>query len=226
MKRLSHYELPRSVKCCIVEPEHRIQGDLEMFKRQIIVLMLLTLTVVITASGQQGRQDPATLISAQREAMKRLAVMDGVWRGPAWTILPSGEKHTITQTERIGPFLDGSVKVIEGRGYDSEGKVSFNAFGTISYDPAKKAYTLHSHAMGMVGDFALKPVADGYTWEIPAGPMTIRYTAVVKDGKWNEVGDRIVSGQEPVRFFEMNLDSHRRLGLAGGGCDPTQVGMG
>ena len=39
--------------------------------------------------------------------------MDGVWRGPSWTILPSGEKHVGTQTERIGPFLDGSVKVIE-----------------------------------------------------------------------------------------------------------------
>jgi hypothetical protein len=65
--------------------------------------------------------------------MVPLAFMDGVWRGPAWVIGPSGERHTITQTERIGPFLDGSVKVIEGRGYDSEGKVTFDAFGTISY---------------------------------------------------------------------------------------------
>ena len=64
--------------------------------------------------------------------MLPLASMDGVWRGPAWTILPSGEKHSVTQTERIGPLLDGSVKVIEGRGYDADGKVAFNAFGTIS----------------------------------------------------------------------------------------------
>jgi hypothetical protein len=35
--------------------------------------------------------------------------------------------------------------------------------------------------------------------------MTIRYTAVIKDGTLREVGDRIVSGKEPVRFFEMNL---------------------
>jgi len=35
--------------------------------------------------------------------------------------------------------------------------------------------------------------------------MTIRYTAVIKDGTWNEVGDRVTKGQEPVRFFEMNL---------------------
>jgi hypothetical protein len=192
-----------------------------MFKRRIAVLTLLMIPgVAITALGQ-GRPDPATLINAQREAMQRLAFMDGVWRGPAWTILPSGEKHAVTQTERIGPFLDGSVKVIEGRGYGSDGKVAFNAFGTISYNPATKVYTLHSYAQGQAGDFVLTPTADGNVWEIPAGPMTIRYTAVIKDGTWREVGDRIEPGKEPVRFFEMNL---KRIGNtdwpAGGAVSP------
>jgi hypothetical protein len=137
--------------------------------------------------------------------MTRLSFMDGAWRGSAWTLLPSGEKHTITQTERVGPFLDGSVKVIEGRGYDPDGKVTFNAFGTVSFNPGTRAYTLHSYALGSVGDFRLTPTADGYIWEIPAGPMTIRYTAAIKGGTWLEVGDRISPGKDPVRFFEMNL---------------------
>lgn len=157
------------------------------------------------AASAQERPSPAALIAAQRDAMARLAYMDGVWRGPAWTILSSGEKHAITQTERIGPFLDGSVKVIEGRGYDPDGKVTFNALGTISFNPATKVYTLHSHAMGNVGDFVLTPTPDGYTWDISAGPMTIHYTAVIKNGEWREVGDRIAPGKDPVRFFEMNL---------------------
>src|SRR5438045_5771821 len=109
--------------------------------------LLMAIGVTLTVFGQ-GRPDSAALIKAQREAMLPLAFMDGVWRGPAWTILPSGQKHAITQTERIGPFLDGSVKVIEGRGYDPDGKVTFNAFGTISYNPATHAYTLHSYALG------------------------------------------------------------------------------
>jgi len=193
-----------------------------MFKRQIAMLMFLMIMAgaAITALGQ-GRQDPATLIAAQREAMQRLAVMDGVWRGPAWTVLPSGEKRTVTQTERIGPILDGSVKVIEGRGYDPDGKVTFNAFGTISYNTATRVYTLHSHAQGQAGDFVFTPTADGYVWEIPAGSMTIRYTAVIKDGALREVGDRIMPGKEPVRFFEMNL---KRIGdtnwPAGGAVSP------
>ena len=177
-----------------------------MLQRSLAAFALLISTsgVWLTALGQNP-PDPAALVAAQREAMKPLAFMDGVWRGPAWTILPSGEKHTITQTERIGPFLDGSVKVIEGKGYNADGTTGFNAFGTISYNPSTHKYNLHSHAQGNVGDFALTPTADGYVWEIPAGPATIRYTAVVKDGAWREVGDRIVPGKEPSRFFEMNL---------------------
>lgn len=181
-----------------------------MFKHQLRSFASLSAALIIIvgmslAAPAQGPPNPSALIAAQRDAMARLAYMDGVWRGPAWTILPSGEKHAVTQTERIGAFLDGSVKVIEGRGYDSDGKVSFNAFGTISFNPTTNAYTLHSLAMGYVGDFVLNLTPDGYTWDIPAGPVTIHYTAIVKDGTWREVGDRIMPGKPPVRFFEMDL---------------------
>ena len=169
--------------------------------------ILLAISVAAPLAGfAQGPANPAALIAAQREAMAPLAYMDGVWRGPAWSMTPKGEKHNITQTERIGPFLDGSVKVIEGRGYDDAGKVTFNALGIISYDSDRKTYSMRSYAMGRSGDFPVTTTADGYIWEIPAGPgMTIRYTAVVKDGKWHEVGDHIMPGKEPLRIFEMNL---------------------
>lgn len=170
------------------------------------IALLLTALALPAAARAQGRPDPAVLAAAQKAALAKLSFMDGVWKGSAWTILPSGEKHTLTQTERVGPFLDGAVKVVEGRGYEADGKLAFNAFGTISYDPAKSAYTMHSYAMGYVGDYVLTPAVDGFTWEIPAGPMTIRYTATIKGGKWVEVGDRLAPGQEPVRFLEMNLE--------------------
>lgn len=191
-----------------------------MFKFRRSICALIVASAAASASGQ-GQTDPA-VIAAQREALAKLAVMDGVWRGPAWTILASGQKHTITQTERIGPFLDGTVKVIEGRGYEADGKVTFNAFGTISYNTSTKSYTLHSYAQGFVGDFALKPTTDGYVWEIPAGPTTIRYTAVIKDGSWLEVGDRIVQGKEPVRFFEMNLKRVSDTSWPAGGAVPPK----
>jgi hypothetical protein len=167
--------------------------------------LVLAATAYASTALAQGRPDPTALIAAQRKAMTSLAFMDGVWRGPASTILSTGEKHAITQTERIGPFLDGSVKVIEGRGYAPDGKVTFNALGIISYHPATQAYSMRSYAHGLAGDFALELRPDGFAWEVPAGPMTIRYTAVVKDGVWTEVGDRFAPGKDPVRFFEMKL---------------------
>jgi hypothetical protein len=186
-------------------------------------LVALIAATLMAASAVQSRQmdNPSQRIAVQRDAMARFAFLDGVWRGPAVTNLPNGSKHEITQTERVGPFLDGSIRVMEGRGYEADGKVSFNALGTVSYDAAKKIYTLHSNAQGHVGDFVLTPTSDGFAWEIPAGPMIIRYVATVKDGAWREVGDRIMPGKEPVRFFEMNL---KRVGdttwPAGGAVSP------
>jgi hypothetical protein len=172
------------------------------------MLGAMVATFAVPALAQQ-RPDPAALLAAQREAMATFAFMDGVWRGPATTVLPSGVTHAITQTERIGPLLGGAVKVIEGRGYGADGATTFNALGVISYDVATKTFSMRSYAMGHAGDFPLRRTADGFAWEIPAGPMTIRYTAVVKDGTWTEVGDRIAAGKDPVRFFEMTL---KRIG--------------
>lgn len=174
------------------------------FAAFIFIAVFATHLAVPPASAQ-SQPDPTSLIATQKAALKKFSFMDGVWRGPAWTILPSGEKHNITQTERIGALLDGSIKVIEGRGYEPDGRVSFNAFGVISYSPESKNYRIRSHAQGRYGDFAIVPTDDGYTWEIPAGPMTIRYVAVIKDGTLKEVGDRIAPGKDPVRFFEMTL---------------------
>lgn len=182
------------------------------------------LAVVGSAIAQaQGRPDPKALIDAQKTAMASLSAMDGVWRGPASTTVGPGQAHDVMQTERIGPMLDGSIRVIEGRGYDTAtGQVSFNAFGVVSYDPAHQAYTLHSYAQGMAGDFKLTPTADGYVWEIPAGPMMIRYTAVIRNGSWREVGDRIMPGQGPVRFFEMNLKRVGDSAWPGAGAIPMK----
>lgn len=159
--------------------------------------------------GPAGPMDLAARVAAQREAMARLPRMDGVWRGPAWTMTPQG-RHEVTQTERIGPFLGGSVRMIEGRGYDSSGAVTFNALGIISYDPATGLYAITSWAQGYSGTFPLTPTSDGYIWEVPAGAgATIRYTATIQGDAWREIGERIAGEAPPIQIFEMNL---RRVG--------------
>jgi hypothetical protein len=148
--------------------------------------------------------DTANVLTAQRDALGKFAWMDGTWRGPAVTRGPGGE-HKVTQTERIGPMLGGTIRVIEGKGFNADGSVGFNAFAVISYDPTTRAYDFHSYAQGRSGSFVIVPTADGYVWEIPAGRATIRYTATLMDSVWTELGERIVPGQAPVLFFEMHL---------------------
>lgn len=160
--------------------------------------------------AQTQRPDPAAAIAAQRDAMKALAFMDGHWRGPAWTLLPGGGRHEVLQTERVGPMLSGALKLIEGRGYEADGRTSFNAFAVLSYDPRQQRYSMQSHAQGQAGTFTLTPTANGFVWSIPTGGETsMRYTAEIRDGEWFEFGDRLVPGQPPLRVFEMRL---KRLG--------------
>lgn len=160
------------------------------------------------ASAQHG-PDVTQLTAAQREAMKPLKAMDGVWRGPAWTLQPDGTRKHVTQTERIGPFLEGTVKVIEGRGYEADGRVGFNALGIVSWDPQRKAYSLRSFALGRSGDFRFESLPDGYAWEVDFPGGKIRYVGTIKGNKLREVGHMTLQGREPVQSFEMNLE---RLG--------------
>jgi hypothetical protein len=179
---------------------------------RIHLLASICLLALAGPVAGQAPPSPQALIGEQRTAMAKLAFMDGVWRGPAWTITPEG-RHEVIQTERIGPFLDGSVKVIEGRGYNPDGSVGFNAFGIISWDRAKQSYAFHSYAQGHSGDFPFKATEKGYEWEVPAGPNAIiRYTAVVADGAYRETGQYVAGDSPPRQIFEMNL---KRVGGTG-----------
>ena len=174
-------------------------------------LLATSLAALVLLSNAHAAGDPRTaeLLAAQARAMAPLAVFDGIWRGSATVTLPDGKTLQLTQTERVGSMLDGTLKVIEGRGYLPDGSLSFNAFGVISFSPQTGKYTMRSHAQGYAGEFPLQVRPDGFTWSIPAGPATLRYTATVRDGVWTEIGERLVDGKPPVRSFEMTL---RRIG--------------
>lgn len=139
------------------------------------------------------------------KAMAKLGFMSGIWTGQAGGVDADGVRYSVRQTERMGPMLGGDVIVIEGRGYKEDGSIGFNALGVISWDSRSGKYEFRSYAQGYAGTFELKPAQDGYIWEIPAGEATIRYTATVLDGRWREIGERLVPGKPAVQIFEMNL---------------------
>jgi hypothetical protein len=155
-------------------------------------------------AGAPQSRDPTAMARAEVEAMAKLKALDGAWRGPAVTQTAQGERR-VTQTERIGPMLGGTIKVIEGRGFVDGRNIGFNAFGVVSYDPFKRAYEFRSYAQGYAGTFPFEATPTGYVWSTPAAGGTVRYTATITAGHWNEVGDLIADGKPPVRIFEMNL---------------------
>lgn len=167
--------------------------------------------LVISAAGAFAfaapwqAHDAAALLREQRAAIEKLALLDGEWRGAAWSLLPDGTRHEITQTERCGPLLDGAIRTVEGRGYEPDGKTTFNAFAVLSFDPETKEYRMRSYAQGRAGDFKLELTATGFRWEIPAGPARIRYTATIEGDSWHEVGEHVVPGRDPQPIFEMTL---------------------
>ena len=172
---------------------------------RLIGFLAPALIAIAGPSAAQNPYDPAVRIPAQREAMARLSFLDGTWRGPAWSVTPEGRQELV-QTERAGAFLDGSVKVIEGRAYRADGSIGFNALAVISYDPTSRSYSINSHALGFSATFPLQVAANGFSWERPAGPnATIRYTTRIENGTWHEIGEHIAAGRAPARVFEMTL---------------------
>jgi hypothetical protein len=142
---------------------------------------------------------------AQRAAINRLAFLDGEWRGEATIHGPAGPM-TLTQTERVGSMLGGSIKVIEGRGYAADGSTQFNAMAIVSWDARAGRYGFRSYAQGYSGDYAFEVTDDGFRWETPAGPNAkMQYVAVVRDGTWHEVGTYVAEGQPPRQTIEMRL---------------------
>ena len=159
------------------------------------------------ASSSSNPWDPASRIEAQRKAMEALAFLDGAWRGGAEAQAGGGR---LIQTERVGPILGGTVKLVEGRAYDAADRTVFNALGVISYDPVKRAYSMRAHAMGYAGDYPLEVRPDGFRWVQPMGPgASIRYTATIRNGEWHEIGERLEGSAPASKMFEMRL---RRIG--------------
>jgi len=148
----------------------------------------------------------------QREAMQTLSWMDGEWVGEATVSMGPGRTMTHPHTERIGPMLGGSIRVIEGRTVNPDGSAAFNAFAVVSWDDETDRFMMRSYANGKAGDFPLEATAEGFSWTTPAPGGEMRFVTTFKDGEWTEVGDFVMPGRDPMRVIELRL---RRRGDTG-----------
>jgi hypothetical protein len=152
--------------------------------------------------------------------MAALSALDGMWRGNGWTLLPSGEKTSFTQTIRVGPFGEGALKLLEGRSYGSDGRLSANNVEIISFATSTGVYTLRLYAQGNTGDVPITPRAGGFTLEYSAGGATMRFTISVTNDTWSEIAERRAPGKDPVRFLELTLHRVRSTDWPAAGAVP------
>jgi hypothetical protein len=142
----------------------------------------------------------------QREAMHKLAFLAGHWSGPINISRGPGEPVKLTQTEEIQYKLDGLVMLIEGTSRDSEGKTSFNALATISFDDDAHNYRFRAYNGGHYIDTELTVAANGFSWSYDAGPAHIANTMhLTGKGEWAETTEATVGGNPPHRSVDMLL---------------------
>jgi hypothetical protein len=134
-------------------------------------------------------------------------MMPGIWKGTASGTGTGGKAFEIIQTERVGTLLDGRLMVIEGRGYDKDGSLKFNAFGVISRTADKNGLEFRAYQGDDAGTFPLTVDGRVLHWERPAGPDAIvRFTIdLTQDGRWHEIGEYLAHGKPAYKIIELNL---------------------
>lgn len=175
-----------------------------MNKRTLALILVTALVWVAPAAAQTP--DAA----AAPSLLRKLDRLKGTWVGEAKGIGPGGKPYAVRQTERVGSMLDGDVLVIEGRGYEADGKLAFNAFGVVSLDAKKQDLEFRAYSAGRSGTYRMQATETGAIWEIALGPQAMmRYTITITDDQWHEVGEYLAKDQPARQTVEMKL---RRTG--------------
>ena len=157
------------------------------------------------ATAEPTDPEPAA-VEAPAVADHPLAMMFGEWVGPASGYGPGGVPFELTQTERVGPMLDGRILMVEGTGYTADGEKDFNAVGIIAPTGPDGTWEMRSYTRERSGTFPLEIHEDGFSWSIPAGPnASIKYRATIVDGVWTEIGHYAAEGMEPREIFRMTV---------------------
>ncbi len=169
-------------------------------------LLLTAAPVAAQNAADVARIGP--ILAAEKAAMDKLVNYDGVYAGKWQMFRPDGSvaEHGST-VHRVGPFLGGSIKMMEGRNYTPEGALVFNGTMVLTYNATTKAWKMNVFAFGDA--FEVKPVFTdtGYYFDAPStGPGFRRVNITVAPTYWGEEVYDHADGKPPFRVFSMKLD--------------------
>ncbi len=153
----------------------------------------------------QAQADPTPAI----EAVTQAAFLEGNWAGEGWIQMGQGPKEEFTQTETVEAMLDGAVMLIEGVGHSTgeDPKKVHHALALISFDPVNNTLVFSAFVAGRPRlDLVPEVAPNTFKWGFsPPSGGEIRYSIVIEDGVWHEVGEFSRDGKSWHKFLEMHL---------------------
>jgi len=165
-------------------------------------LKLLLGAVILVCSIQSSAQK----VEVITEKMNKLSALIGDWEGSGWYQQGRSERHNIKQHEHIESKLNGTVLLVEGKGYIAD-TLSFNALAFFSFDQEKNSYKIESHLADGKSTIATGSFNENgqFIWGFKVPQGNIRYTMTITDTTWNEYGEYSSDGEQWWEFMEMNL---------------------
>jgi len=148
-------------------------------------------------------------VVAQRTAMKKLEFLVGEWSGEATILRGPGQFVDMAQTESAQFKLDGLVLMIEGVGRaKTDGKVSLQALGLISFDDETGMYRMRAFNDGRWLETEVK-VADAgnsISWGFELGAFkTATVLRINESGEWTEHGEITIGERPPQKMMDLKV---------------------
>jgi hypothetical protein len=148
-------------------------------------------------------------VEAQRTAMKKLEFLVGDWSGDATILRGPGQFVEMAQTESAQFKLDGLVLMIEGVGRaKTDGKVSLQALGLISFDDETGTYKIRAFNDGRWLETEVK-LADGgnsISWGFALGAFkTTTVLRINENGEWTEHGELTIGEHPPQKMMDLKV---------------------
>jgi len=148
-------------------------------------------------------------VEAQRTAMKKLEILVGEWSGEATVLRGPGQFIDMAQTESAHFRLDGLVLMIEGVGRTkTDGKVSLQALGLISFDDETGTYKMRAFNDGRWLETEVKVGEGGnsMSWGFALGQYkTATVLRINESGEWTEHGEITIGERPPQKMIDLKV---------------------
>ena len=157
----------------------------------------------------QAPSGPPTPSPARLEAMRRLAFLEGTWKGEGWMQM-GPQRRTFRGTETVTRKLDGLALLVEGLHHGGPPGAERVVHQTLAVLAAQDDGTYSFHTWLATGSSGIHKGEwkDGaFLWTLE-NPMQgkVRFTIRLDaQGRWYEIGEASRDGASWTQFFEMTL---------------------